>query len=300
MAGKAVIMGIIGLSISACGLIEDIATPTATPFNSPVPTITQTSLPPTATPVPMAAIVNGVGITMDEYEAELSRYLTALGTETVTDQTGAGDIVLDDLIAQTLLALAAEENGFTVSEKILGTRIEDLIVSAGGQLSFNNWLVENGYTQDSFEKTLERSIMGAWMRDKIIAEVPESAQQVHVRQIFLLNLDQANQVLRELDSGKDFATLAASYDLIGEGDLGWFPRDFLPHPAIEEAAFSLAVGEYSPIIETSVGYHIIQVVEKDTNRPLSPEARLVWQENALRDWVAQRREQGDVVIFPSQ
>lgn len=138
------------------------------------------------------------------------------------------------------------------------------------------------------------------MRDEILADVPQSTEQVHVRQIFLLNLDQANQVLRELESGKDFATLAATYDPIGQGDLGWFPRDYLPHPAIEEAAFNLAVADYSPIIETSVGYHIIQVVEKDPDRPLSPEARMVWQEKALRDWVATQREQSDIVILSSQ
>jgi parvulin-like peptidyl-prolyl isomerase len=300
LAGKALVIGMIGLSISACGVIENIATPTATPFNSPIPTITQTSIPPTATPIPMAAIVNGVGITMDEYEAELNRYLSAFGTEIVTDQSGAGEIVLEDLIIQTLLAQAAEENGFTVSGEILQEKMENLVASIGGELSFENWLLDNGYTQQSFEKILVRSILGAWLRDEIIADIPEAAEQVHVRQFLFLDLDQADQVLRELDSGKDFATLAASYDQISEGDLGWFPKDFLPHPEIEEVAFNLAIGEYSPVIETSVGYHIIQVVEKDPNRRLSPEARLVWQETAIRDWVAQKREQSDIVIFPSQ
>lgn len=295
---KFLFLGVIGLLISGCGEIEEVATPTYTPIDSPVPTITQTPIPPTATPIPMAVIVNGVGITMEEYKAELNRYLSAAGNQTVIDQTEAAEIVLEDLISQTLFAQAAEDNGFTISDEILQTRMENLIESAGGELSFSNWLTENGYTQQSFEKTLVRSIMGAWMRDEILADVPQSAEQVHVRQIFFLNLDQADQVLRELDSGKDFATLAASYDQISKGDLGWFPRDFLPHPAIEEAAFNLAVGEYSPIIETSVGYHIIQVVEKDPNRPLSPEARMVWQEKALQDWVALQREQSDIV-FPS-
>ena len=138
------------------------------------------------------------------------------------------------------------------------------------------------------------------MRDKILAEVPRSAEQVYVRQILLFNSDQANQVLAELESGKDFATLAASYEPVNRGELGWFPRDFLPHQAIEEAAFNLAVGEYSPVIETSVGYHIIQVVEKDPDHLLSPEARLVWQENALRDWVAVQRDQSNIVILSLQ
>jgi peptidyl-prolyl cis-trans isomerase C len=123
---------------------------------------------------------------------------------------------------------------------------------------------------------------------------------VYVRQIFFLNSDQAHQVFGDLESGKDFATIATNYEPLSQGDLGWFPRDFLPHPAIEEAAFNLAVGESSPVIETSVGYHIIQVVDKDPDHPLSPEARLVWQEKALRDWVAEQREQSNIVILSLQ
>lgn len=294
-----IVLSIIWL-ISACGEIEQVATPTVTPIDSPVPTITQTSIPPTATEIPMVAMVNGVGIRLEEYEAELNRYLSAQGNEPSIDQSDAAMFVLEDLITQVLFVQAAEKNGFVVDEEILQARMDDLIAASGGELSFGDWLLENGYTQQSFKETLRRSIMGAWMRDKILAEVPRSAEQVYVLQILLYNLDQANQILAELESGKDFATLAASYEPVNQGELGWFPRDFLPHQAIEEAAFNLAVGEYSPVIETSVGYHIIQVVEKDPDHLLSPEARLVWQENALRDWVAVQRDQSNIVILSLQ
>lgn len=297
LLGKVIILFLIVGLISACGEIEQVATPTVTPIDSPIPTITQTSIPPTATSIPMAAMVNGVGITLEEYEAELNRYLTAQVNESSKDQTEAAMFVLEDLITQVLFAQAAEKNGFMVEEEVFQARMDGLIADAGGELSFENWLLDNGYSQQSFNEALRRSIMGAWMRDKILAEVPLSAEQVYVRQIFLFNLDQTKQVLAELESGKDFATLAASYEPVTQGDLGWFPRDFLPHPAIEEAAFNLAVGEYSPVIETSVGYHIIQVVEKDPDYPLSPEARLVWQDNALRDWVAMQRDQSNISIL---
>jgi hypothetical protein len=116
----------------------------------------------------------------------------------------------------------------------------------------------------------------------------------------LYNLEQANEALAEIESGRDFATVAASYDPVTQGDLGWFPRNFLPHPSIEEAAFNLQPGEHSQVIETSVGFHIIQVVEKDLDHRLSPEARLIWQENELRDWVAMQREQSDIIIVSLQ
>jgi hypothetical protein len=42
------------------------------------------------------------------------------------------------------------------------------------------------------------------------------------------------------------------------------------------------------------------MVEKDPDHPLSPEARLVWQENALRNWVAMQREQSNIIILSLQ
>ncbi len=299
---KVILISMIVFMVSACGVSEPVTTKTDTPFQSPIPTNTITPIPPTPTPtpIPLAALVNGEGISLEEYEAELFRYQTAVGDGISQNEQEAGMLVLGDLINQILLAQGADENGFVLDEAALQTRLNTLISAAGGNNQFENWLQENKYTQKSFSKALERSILGAWMRDQILAEVPLSAEQVHVRQILQYNSDQANQVLAELESGREFATLAAIYEPVTQGNLGWFPRDFLPHPSIEEAAFNLQPGEYSQVIETSVGFHIIQVVERDPDHPLSPEARLVWQEKALQEWMAMQREHSDIVILIPQ
>ena len=237
---------------------------------------------------------------MDEYEAELSRYRSSLENGIAQNDQEAGMLVLGDLINQVLLAQGAIEEGFLLGEEALQVQLNTLITAAGGQEKFKKWLQENEFTQESFNKTLERSILGALMRDHILAEIPLSAEQVNVQQILLYNIDQANQVLTELESGREFATLAAIYEPVTQGNLGWFPRDFLPHPLIEEAAFNLQPGEYSQVIETSVGFHIIQVVDREPDRTLSPEARLIWKEKALQEWMAMQREQSDIVILIPQ
>lgn len=295
-----ILFSLMGL-LSACGeSTPPVATATKVLLDSPVPTVTMTPKPPTATPIPMAAIVNGVGITLDEYEAELKRYLSAQANNSSSDQIDTEGIVLEDLISQILLAQGAEDNGFEIDDGEFQSRLEELIAAAGGEDAFNKWLQDQEYSEESFRRVLERSIKGAWMRDRILAGVPMSAEQVHVQQILLYNSDQANEALAEVESGRDFATIAASYDPITHGDLGWFPRNFLPHPAIEEAAFALQPGDHSQVIETSVGFHIIQVVEKDPEHRLSPEVRLIWQEIALRDWVATQREQSEIIIVSLQ
>ena len=139
--------------------------------------------------------------------------------------------------------------------------------------------------------------MAAWMRDQILAGVQKNSPHVNLRQIFFLDGGQADQVLRELESGRDFATTAAEIDPLTGGELGWVPRNFLLHKEIEEAAFALLPGEISQVIETSVGYHIIQVVAIEDERRLSPAARLIWQELALRDWVDLRREASNIEMI---
>jgi len=285
------------LTISACGIEKTTNAITDTTEVTLVPTVTQTSPPPTPTPIPMVVIINGQGITLQEYEAELNRYLTSLESDTLVDPFDAETIVLEDLISQTLLMQGADENGFDLSKDDLETRFENLIREAGGEAKFNQWLELNGYDQESLKLSLERSIKAAWMRDQILAGVPKNSPHVNLRQIFFLDGGQADQVLRELESGRDFATTAAEIDPLNGGELGWVPRNFLLHEEIEEAAFALQPGEISQVIETSVGYHIIQVVAIEDDRRLNPAARLIWQELALRDWVELRREVSNIEII---
>lgn len=285
------------LTISACGEITPEITATELPSSTISPTSTMTPPPPSPTPIPLAATVNGEEITLQEFEAELSRYLSAQGEDNILEEAEMVEIVLDDMVNQILLAQGAENLGFELEPEVLNVRRDVLVETRGGEMEFENWLLENGYTQQSFDKVLVSAIKGAWMRDRILEDVPISAEQVHARQILLYNSDQADQVLSELNSGREFATLLAAYEPVTQGELGWFPKGYLPHPAIEEAAFDLQPGEYSQVIETSVGFHIIQVMERESDRPLSPEARLVWQERALKDWVAMQREESNVVIL---
>jgi len=98
-----------------------------------------------------------------------------------------------------------------------------------------------------------------------------------------------------LQGGAKFDDLAATYDPVTRGDLGWFPRGYLLEPAIEEAAFALQAGQFSGVIQTQVGFHIIFVIERG-ERALSPDALLAMQEKAVRDWLTARRAEAQIVL----
>jgi peptidyl-prolyl cis-trans isomerase C len=277
----------------SCGPISlGRATPT------PIPP-TATSAPPTATAIPSAATVNGEIIPKADFQAELERYKaaqSALG-KTVSDQEAA-KTVLDDLIAQTLLAQGAGKQGHSADDGAVQQRIDALSAAVGGVDALTKWESEHGYNDDSFRASLRRAMAAAWMRDQIIASVPTSTEQVHVRQILIYNEERARQVYQDLLTGRtDFDQFAALVDPITRGDIGWFPRGYLPFKAIERAAFALQPGQMSDVTQTDLGYHILKVLERGQH-PLSADALLALQDQAVQDWVTQQQQQSKIVVTP--
>ncbi|MCQ3936368.1 MAG: hypothetical protein DPW18_04900 [Chloroflexi bacterium] len=279
------------LGVSACASFGTSSTPTPS-----IPT--PTPLPPTPTPPPSAAVVNGEYITIAEFEAELARYKaaqTALGN-TVSEEE-ANRIVLEDLIAQVLLSQAAREENFEVTESDLQSRMDALVSQLGSADALTRWQSAHGYDDASFRLALKRSIEAAWMRDKIIADVPASVEQIHLRQILTYNEADAQAALQELNAGADFDELAALYDPVTRGELGWVPQGYLLDAGADEAVFALQAGEMSGIVATPAGFHIFKAVERGEH-PLSPDALLTMQELALQEWLAARRAASDIILTP--
>jgi peptidyl-prolyl cis-trans isomerase C len=281
----------LAVGITACASFGTPNTPTPS-----VPSVTPE--PPTPTPPPSAVVVNGEYITIAEFEAELVRFKaaqTALGL-TVTDED-ANKAVLEDMVAQVLLSQAARKENFAVSDADLQLRIDALASQLGSMDALTQWQSAHGYDDASFRVALRRSIEAAWMRDKIIAGVPTFVEQIHLRQILTYNEADAQAALQELSAGTEFDELAARFDPVTGGELGWVPQGYLLDASADEAVFALQAGEVSGIIATEAGFHIFKVIER-ADHPLAPDALLAMQENVLKQWLAEQREQGDIVFAP--
>ena len=284
---------LLALALAACGLQPG-------PVSLPTLTVPPTALStPSETPVPMAVIVNGDGIPVPEFEAELARYQQAQASlgNTVSLEA-ARQTVLNDLEDTLLLEQGALASGFVLDETSLQGRIDALAVQAGGTEALAAWETAHGYTEADFRSSLRRQVAAAWMRDQLVASVPATAEQVHVIQILLYNEGDAQQVLALLQAGSSFTDLAAQNDSVTRGELGWFPRGYLPSQAIEQAAFALQPGQYSAVIQDDTGYHLLYVVERDPARQLSPDALLALQGLALQNWLTQKRSESTIVLAP--
>jgi peptidyl-prolyl cis-trans isomerase C len=284
------------LIISACtasgklNLLPASPTPTATPTASPTPT---------ATPVPLAVSVNGEGIPIPEFAAELARYQQAQTTlgNTVSLET-ATQAVRDEFVDNLLLAQAAAAKGYKVDDAALQSRIDSLDSQIGGSDKLAAWEQAHGYTDEDFRAGLRLQMAAALMRDQIAASVPATAEQVHVKQILLYNAEAAQQALGYLKAGWNFNDLAAQYDPVTKGELGWFPKGYLTDQAIETAAFTLQPGQYSEVIQAPAGYDILFLVERDPAHLLSPDALLTLQEHAVQTWLAQQRNESKILFAP--
>jgi len=272
--------------------------PTATlavPAQTDTPAATATITP---TPEPGALIVNGESVPLSEFDAQLKQ-LQAADTELAKSRTleEQRQLVLDELVNQTLLAQAAFDTGFVLDETGLQQRIDSLAADLGGQAALDSWITTNGYTAASFQSAMRRAAASAWQRDALMNTIPETAEQVNAQQILVRSPDTAADILRRLNAGAEFATLASEYDPVTNGILGWFPRGYLTQPKVEEAAFGLEPGAFSTAIETDFGYHIVYVVEREKDRTLSVDARLTLQHKAIENWLVEQREAATVEIL---
>jgi peptidyl-prolyl cis-trans isomerase C len=284
---KILLISLITLVISGCG-------PRVTPTPEPTATLAE----PTPTEVPMALKVNGEGITLEEYQAELTRLQQAQTTlSTTATPEEQRDRLIEDLTDQLLLAQAAAQNGFSVDDATLQSRVDALATDMGGADKLSAWESANGYTDDSFRVALRRSIAVSWQRDQIINTVPETADQVHVRQMLVQDEANAQSLYTQLQNGADFATLAYKLDPTTGGDLGWFPKGYLTQSAVEEAAFALEVGSYSEVIQSDLGYHILYLIERDENHPLSVDARRTLQQQRLDEWLKAAKGTSNIEIL---
>jgi peptidyl-prolyl cis-trans isomerase C len=275
----------------------EVAVPVDTASPEVAVTETPAVQPPTPTTVdpniPLAALVNGEGILLSEYEAEMQRYadaVAALGKP--VDENQQKDAVLSELIDQVLLAHAAFEAGFSLDDASLEARITAL----GDAQALAAWMGEHGYDEASFRAALRRQAAASWQRDAIVAGVPASVEQVQARQILVFDQALAERLHKRLQDGADFATLARQIDPTG-GELGWFPPGYLTQPEIEAAAFTLQPGQHSQVIATSFGYHIVQTIDRQSDRPVSAGVRRFLQHQALLSWLEQRRSGSDIEIL---
>lgn len=276
-----------------------VIAPTETPAPTPLPT-----------EPPLAAKVNEQPITLARFDDEMARYIEALPNapdpKSDEGQTLAARLkqqVLDALIEQALIEQAAAKEGINVSDAQVNDEISVAKDRAGGGDKFAAWLAANRMREDDVRALVQHELLVNAMRDRVLAQLPRTAEYIHVYHIVVRTEREAQQVLQKLENGAKFSALAQTLSIddstrVDGGDLGWITRNSgaLLWSEVEDAAFALPIGETSDIVKSPIGYHIIKVTEKE-ERPLSEADTAQLQEAALQNWIAQLKAGAKIERF---
>ena len=212
--------------------------------------------------------------------------------------------VLDQMINEKLIVAEAKRQGMTASAQEVSHQVDQAISDArqrmGGDAAFQDQLQKENLTEDKLREKyrgeIERQMLAQRLMQKQLP--PKDVSQIEAEAFFKQNPDKfpkfpaqvrlsviqipitsdsvadakgkatALTVRRRLTSGERFAKVASEVSedpgsAKSSGDLGFFTRGTMD-PAFEKAAFSLPLNTVSEPVRTTFGWHIIEVLERDT------------------------------------
>src|SRR5690625_1456702 len=258
----------------------------------------------------IAAIVNSDVITMRTVNKELQSVKQELSAQDIPlpDDETLSKQILQRLITEKLLEQEADELGITISDddvqraveliaqnndldeeglrreiKAAGVGWDDYLASLRhdilvDQLRFrtvdeliniSESEIDAYLASRGFEPTAPAASVDELIElSQIVVRVPEASSIAQEREVRA----KAESILSELQSGADFATLAASFsdgdEALSGGHIGTRPLDGWPDVFIE-AIQNLRPGEVSTIVRSGQGFHIFKVTNRGVPEPVA-------------------------------
>ena len=208
--------------------------------------------------------------------------------------------MLDQLIAYRLLVQESVTRKIAVPDSEIDARTAEIRKQFPSDEVFKQTLEQQQMTEADFRDDVKQGLqITGLIEAEVSARAPVTSEQVNqfyasnsfqqgerVRASHILigvaeNADaaakeqaraKATEILTEVKAGKDFAELAKQHSqdpgsAPRGGDLDYFERGQMVGP-FEEAAFALATGQTSELVESRFGYHIIKVADHQAARTI--------------------------------
>lgn len=245
------------------------------------------------------AVVNGTAIMKDEFDGELllmQRTLLGAGKPLSCSQIEAiGTEVLESMIRRELLYQESRKAGITADQSALARELDAVRKQFATEADYHKELARRNITEERFRARLEQNLaVQAYIEKAFVpkAVVPDSDAeayyqkrpdlftqplQVRVSHILIQSDEKwpaakkqearkkAEQILKSLRKGKDFAMIAREQSdgptRTSGGDLGYIRKGQLD-AAFENTVFSMKQGDISDVIETPYGFHIFRVADR--------------------------------------
>ena len=204
-------------------------------------------------------------------------------------------LLIDRAVDRSLVISSARENGFA-NDPAIQARLK----AAEDDVLWEVFL----------ERKIQEGMTAARVRkayDRLAGDAAEEA--VKARHILLAGEEDARAVIRELQGGADFQTLARAKSMGPSretgGDLGYFTRDQMVDE-FSTAAFAMETGAFSKVpVKTQFGWHVILVeyrrrAEAPTLEQALPQLRQEITREILTEVIGALRKDADIQIVGSQ
>jgi foldase protein PrsA len=249
--------------------------------------------------------INGETLPNEAVDFEFRRlrqyYASHMTSEQLKKNEGKlRDQAKEQAIGAKLLLTEAGRLDIQVPETLIDKKLQPIMEQSGGKEVFNQRLQDNGITEQQMRDNISEGCKVDLLIERICTGIsdptedemkaffdnnkehyvqPERVAASHI----LIRPDSSSDadrvvaesrlegIAQEIREGKDFGDLAAQHSECPSGkqnggSLGWFSHGMMV-PEFEEAAFNMAVGEISDIIETQFGFHIIMKTAEDAGGP---------------------------------
>jgi peptidyl-prolyl cis-trans isomerase C len=267
-----------------------------------------------------AAMVNGVAISMEQYNKELNIQLDRVsqqGQQVSDDQLAElKNNILDNLIEREILYQQSQKAGIKITDQTIDDQLAAIKKRFPSETEYKNALAKMNLAEDEVKLQIMRGLsirelIEQQISSKVVITDEESKayydknpqmfkQPAQIKASHILikvdaKADEAQkaearkkieEVQQKLKDGGDFAALAKEYSEgpsnAKGGDLGYFRRGQMVKP-FEDAAQALKPNEISDVVETRFGYHLIKVYDT------KPEQTLAYAD--VKDKITQRMKQ---------
>lgn len=291
------------VALVVCGCSK-ATTEAATPAKAGAAQTTPT--PPKPVPAQLPAVlarVNGEEISKSDFDRAVTAVEARAGGPVPAeqrDQVLRG--VLDQLIGYKVLAQETKTRKVAIPDTEVDARIAQIRGQFPSEEAFTQMLAQRKLTLEQVKSDARQDMAIAKMIEDEVG-TKSAVKPEQVTDFYAKNPDQfkegdsvrashiliavpkgadaatkaqarakAEGILKDVKAGKDFAALAKENSAdpgsaANGGDLGFFQQGQMVGP-FNDAAFSLAPGTTSDLVETDFGFHIIKVAEKKPGRTI--------------------------------
>lgn len=247
------------------------------------------------------AIVNGEKIPQKELNHKLTliKQRAASAGQELDEQRLASlkEDIVNNMVEKELLYQKSQELDITVAPEEIDSQMQQFKQQFPDENQYKEQLSALGYTEELLRSEIEKNTaIQQLIEQEIGADISlsdeeleayyeenpdqfETPEQVKARHILIKTDEDADEaekqaarekiqeIAKRIDDGEKFSEVAKEESDCPSsergGDLGYFSQGQMVKP-FEEAAFSLAVGDVSDVVETRFGYHLIKAEDKKT------------------------------------